>query len=232
MASKTAGASSSSACTANIPAPPAKLHLTRITWKKGRVLHRVHDQAYGATSFHPGGKGNARFSPIWNRTVAPETPIATLYGGETFQCALLETVFHDVPFAPGFKSYDKRKLAGLTYSVLVSTSDLVLADLSNVALRKLGIPRSQLIDTEKSCYQKTRAWAEAIYTQAPEVQGLFWTSRQDDSARALMLFGDRVAPGVLQQAGGSRSLVHDVQTYTELLDLALSIGVDIVGPLP
>ncbi len=68
----------------------------------------------------------------------------------------METVFHDVPFAPGFKSFDKRKLVGQIHSVLLPAMDLVLADLSNVSLRKLGVPRAQLIDTEKDRYPETR----------------------------------------------------------------------------
>jgi hypothetical protein len=29
------------------------------------------------------------------------------------ECALMETVFHDIPLQPGFKSYDKDNLAQL-----------------------------------------------------------------------------------------------------------------------
>jgi hypothetical protein len=35
-------------------------------------------------------------------------------------------------------------------------------DLSSVPLRKLGVTRKQLIDTEKDQYPATRKWAEAI----------------------------------------------------------------------
>nr|WP_275887598.1 hypothetical protein [Achromobacter insuavis] len=55
-----------------------------------------------------------------------------------------------------------------------------------------------------------------------------WTSRQDDSAEAAMLFGDRVASGVLNQTGAPRSLLKDENSYWELLNLAEQIGVNIV----
>ncbi|MNJ59104.1 RES domain protein [compost metagenome] len=139
----------------------------------------------------------------------------------------METVFHDVPFAAGFKTYDKGKLAGQQHSLLHCGQDLLLVDLGSKALRKLGVPRKLLIDTEKDQYPLTRLWAEAIHRQCAQVQGLCWTSRQDDSARALMLFGDRVGPLVRQGAG--RSLVADSAAYLQVLGLAEQIGVLIVA---
>ena len=43
-----------------------------------------------------------------------------------------------------------------------------------------------------------------------------------------MLFGDRMASGVLRQATPSRSLLNDGAAYDELLSLAEQIGVNIV----
>jgi hypothetical protein len=170
--------------------------------------------------------GDARFSPIQDNK---GKPIPTLYGGSTFECAAMETVFRDVPFAPGFKTYAKSKLGKQLHSQISSDQDLVLADLGSKALRKLGVQRSELIDTEKDEYPVTRKWAEALHAGFPDIQGLCWTSRQDDGALAVVLFGDRLAPGVLAQVGASRSLVTDSTAYGELLDLAEKIGVDIVS---
>lgn len=162
--------------------PPAELHVTSRTLKAGTRLHRVHSDSYAADQFNPGLKGNARFSPIKDASGAP---VPTIYAATTFEAAAMESVFHDVPHAPGFKQYDKRKLQGQVHSKVQVTQDLVLADLSSKALRKLGIPRRDLIDTEKDEYPRTRRWAEAIHAQRPDVQGLAWTSRQDDSAQAV-----------------------------------------------
>ena len=103
---------------------------------------------------------------------------------------------------PGFKTYDKAKLNGQLHSQVRPGADLLLADLGSKALRKLGVERKRLIDTEKDQYPITRLWAEAIHGECPDVQGMCWTSRQDDSARAMVSFGDRVDPGLLRQAGG------------------------------
>lgn len=207
------------------PLPASTLHVSTTTWPRGMALHRIHHAKYAGCEFNPGVKGNARFSPIKD---ARGRPVPTLYGGSTFDCAAMETVFHDVSFAPGVKSYDKAKLEGQVHSQVRPGVDLVLVDLRGKALRKLGVSRRQLIDTEKDQYPATREWAKAIHAQCPHAQGLCWTSRQDDSAQAALLFGDRIVAGVLTQAAPSRSLLRDGNAYADVLDLADQIGVNIV----
>ncbi len=196
-----------------------------MTWPNGQIIHRVHLALYSAAQFNPGIKGNARFSPIKDISGAS---IPTLYGGTTFECAVMETLFHDVPFAAGLKTYDKAKMIGHVASQVAPTRDLVLTDLSSTALRKLGVKRDQLIDTEKDCYPQTRIWAEAIHAQCPDVDGLWWVSRQDDRARAAVLFGDRVVGADLAPQGLPVTIVTDLGAYTSLLILADRIGVEIV----
>ena len=225
-AARTAKASKATTRSKTLSGPPAVLNVSLTTWPRGRPIHRVHLVRYAADGFNPGRNGDARFSPIVDASGAA---VPTLYGGSTFDCAAMETVFHDVPFAPGFKSFDKLKLVGQIHSVLLPATDLVLADLSNVALRKLGVPRAQLIDTEKDCYPETRKWAEAIHAQAAKIQGLCWTSRQDDRALAIILFGDRIVAKTLMPHGSSRALPSDPSAYVELLLLADRIGVSIVA---
>ena len=206
------------------PEPAGDLHASFTELIVGTVLHRVHQSQYQADQFNPGLRGNARFSPIQDNQ---GQAIPTLYAGTTLPCALMETVFHDVPHTAGFKSFDKAKLAGQVHSTVRVEADLQLVDLSSVALRKLGVTRMQLIDTEKDQYPATRNWAMALHRQCPQAQGLSWVSRQDDSARAVVLFGDRIAEGALQAGDGSQSLTDDPGTYDAVLDLADRIGVTI-----
>ena len=208
------------------PVPPAVLNVSRMVWPRGLLIHRLHQDLYAPDAFNPGVKGNARFSPIKN---AAGDPIPTLYGSTTFDCAAMQTVFHDVPFAPGFKSLDKHKLKSQLHSILLPTDDLTLADLSSVALRKLSVQRSQLIDTEKDRYPNTRLWAEAIHAQCPDLHGLCWISRQDDRARAVVVFGDRVCTATLRPQGTSRNLLLDLNAYAEVLALADRIGVTLIA---
>lgn len=214
--------------TTPVPVPSNDLQdiITRTIWPAGQVIHRIHLNLYASVEFNPGLKGNARFSPIKNASGAS---IPTLYGGTSFDCAAMETVFHDVTFAPGLKTYDKAKLADQVYSQVMPQNDFVLADLSVTALRRLGIKRAQLIDTDQDCYPATRPWAEATHAQCPDIQGLCWISRQDDRALAVMLFGDRIPSNKLVQSGASLDLTGNSDVYSELLELADRIGVKIVG---
>jgi hypothetical protein len=197
-------------------------NITRAIWPAGQIIHRIHLNLYAGAEFNPGFRGNARFSPIKR---ASGTSIPIVYGGTTFDCAAMETVFHDLPFAAGLKTYDKVKLADQVYSQVVPQSDLVLADLSVTALRKLGIKRSQ----RKDRYPATRPWSEAIHAQCPDIQALCWISRQDDRALAMMLFGDRIPANMLVQSGAALDLTGNSDIYSELLELADRIGVKIVG---
>lgn len=201
----------------------AQATLTKLP--KGLLLHRVHQSRYRADEFNPGVLGNARFSPV--RTLQGQ-PIPTLYAGTTLSCALMESVFHDVPYTAGLKTFDKSKLAGQVHSRLEILQALVVIDLTSLSLRKMGIRRRQLIDTEKDQYPATRQWAEALYCQYPDAQGLLWISRQDDTARALMLFGDRIPAGALVLQGTTRPLLGDTAVYAEVLELAARLGVAII----
>lgn len=204
------------------PPPHGNLRVLPVqTIDQGTLLHRVHRQQRAATAFNPGPQGNARFSPIQD---AHGHPIPTWYGGITLQCALMESVFHDVPHTAGFKTFDKNKLTGQVYSVLQVEQPLQLVRLTSVALRCVGVTRKQIIDTEKDQYPATRAWAAAIHGQCPQAQGLYWTSRQDDTAPAVMLFGDRIPAGTLVANGGSRSLLDHGATYDAVLNLVESMG--------
>lgn len=196
-----------------------------MTWPRGQVIHRIHPSHYGGCTFNPGTEGNARFSPVRS---AADVSIPTLYGGTSFDCAAMETVFHDVPFAPGLKTFDRAKLANQVYSLVTPKRDLALADLSSTALRSLGLRRGDLIDTEKDRYPGTRQWAEAIHAQCPSIEGLCWVSRQDDRARAVVLFGDRIPVRDLALASVTRSVLTDLDLFSDLLALADLIGVDVV----
>jgi RES domain len=153
--------------------------------------------------------------------------IPTLYAGTTLDCALMEIVFHDVPFVAGPKSWSKAThVAGQVYSQLTLSRNLALIDLSAVPLRKLGISRKDLIECDGSKYPETRAWALALHDQYPNAEGLTWTSRQADPARALVLFEDRLTGPALTANGTPTSLLlSDGSAILEVLMLARRLGV-------
>lgn len=204
------------------PEPVKPLHATLIEWGKDRSLYRVHHERFEGNAFNTTAKGNARFSPIFDSS---GTLIPTLYAGGTLNCTLMETVFHDVPYIPGFKWLPLSILDHQVHSVLTLKRNLILIDLGTVALHKLGIRRSQLIDTMKAHYPRTRRWAEALYKQFPKSQGLRWTSRQDDRAHGVVLFGNRVEPNAIAVGSDSVPLISNGEAILPVLDLALRLGV-------
>lgn len=206
--------------------PPDASNVTTMLLTSGMVLHRIHPNRYRADQFNRGRLGSARFSPIRD---ARGKFIPTLYGGSSMDCAMMETVFHNVPHSAGLKILDRAAQADQVHSRVGITRNLEVVNLASVPLRKLGISRRQLIDTGRDHYPVTRNWAEALHRICPQVQGLCWVSRQDDTGRAVMLFGDRIPVGTLRLQGESRSLVDDPDACDAVLDLAERLGVAIVS---
>lgn len=153
--------------------------------------------------------------------------IPTLYAGTTLDCALMETVFHDVPFVAGSKMVSKAThLAGKVYSQLTLNRDLQLIELSPISLRKLGISRKELIESDGSEYPETRTWALALHDQFPAAEGLLWTSRQAAPAEAIVLFEDRLkTPAIVAIGSSSNLLLSDGSAIPVVLDLALKMDV-------
>lgn len=139
----------------------------------------------------------------------------------------METIFHDVPFAPGPKNWSKTThIAGKVYSQLLLSRDLALIDLSAIPLRKLGISRVELIESDGSNYAETRAWALALHDQYPAAEGLTWTSRQADPARAVVLFEDHFAGPAMTALHNPISLLQaDGSAASEVINLAQRLGV-------
>ncbi len=169
-----------------MPPPSDKLNITIIDWGANERIYRVHSQAYGAVEFNPTGRGEARFSPLLS---SMGSVVPTLYAGSTLDCALMETVFHDVPFIRGPKLHSKVKhIYGKVRSTLRLTRDVRLIDLRSIPLRKLGISPSDLIVTDSSHYSETRTWASALYRQCEEAEGPvvdITPGRQSNSHHAL-----------------------------------------------
>jgi len=204
------------------PLPGPSLVAELVVWPAGQPVYRVHNARYGSLDFNASGAGNTRFSPIAD---ARGKTVPTLYGGETFECALMETVFHDVPFTPGFKTYDRNNLDHVRASILSPARDLLLVNLAGKALRKLGISRARLLESDPADYSHTRPWAEALHRQFIKIDGLRWVSRQDDEAHALVLFGNRVKRGDLREVQPPTELADDGKLYLQLLALARVIGI-------
>jgi hypothetical protein len=202
------------------PVVPSNVKLT--PWGAGATMYRVHETIYAVDQFNPSPKGNARFSPIHDPL---GSVIPTLYAATTPRGALMESVFHDVPYRAGFKYVDPKRLEGRACSTLLFQTDFQLLDLSKVALRGHGIQPRQLIDTTKAHYPVTRRWAEQVFAAFPRLQGFLWSSRQDDRALAVVLFGSRVQPSVLLDGNRPRRLIKNGIPEDFVLQLATDLKV-------
>lgn len=199
---------------------------------KGNVVYRIHPDIYspvgGVVCFNDSDRGNARFSPIRDRA---NKIIPTLYAGVTYDCALMETIFHDVPIGAGPTTIDPGKLDALVCSEVETLKDLLLIDLTSTGLRHFGLKNTDLIDTDPNTYPFTRAWAEALYERNPNVQGLFWTSRMQNRAQSFMLFGTRVDSSKFLRPVGDPQRLRQPDGTIDLavFRMAKKIDVDLAG---
>jgi len=84
--------------------------------------------------------------------------------------------------------------------------DLQLIDLTGNYIKRLKISRRQLIESEEEDYKITARWAEALHHACPMAQGIKWVSRKFDTAKSILLFGDRVKPSQLKDLKKSELL--------------------------
>lgn len=212
--------------TCRAPVPP--LDPLFDCWPAERVIHVIHDTVFAPESFNPGVDGAGRlrkptrFAPI--RDAAGQV-VPYLYGGSTLDCAIFETVFHEVPVDAADKFVDLGDFAQRGHGELVPNRDLKLVDLTTDGLHRLKVPKHELITSPARNYPLTARWAEALHRQCADADGLLWMSRQRDRDHALLLFGDRVA-GVL---GGMRigaPLARNAVLRDAVLAAALRAGID------
>lgn len=216
----------------SIPLPPPKSGRPGLVSIPPCTLWRVHpfDPSTGrwvATAFNSAGAGNARFSPL------PEGDgfVPTLYAASTLEGALMETVFHDVPWPSTGYSLDLTKHLESSYcaSQVELTSAAQLIDLTSVGLRAIGLRAVDLLDTNATEYPRARAWAQWLRQTAPTAQGLTWMSRQDNTCRALVFFGDKLPASSLVPGKHVHVPLHKPEPLEAILSLAERLQVSVGG---
>ncbi|MNF36187.1 RES domain protein [compost metagenome] len=207
------------------PQPPEEIQVKTETLPAGTKMWRVYKSDYAEAGFNP-GRGDSRFSPINN---VDGQKIPTLYAGESIDAALMESVFHDVPHSGDLKTYSISKFDGQMISELTLTQDVLMAKLHGPALRSLGIKEADLIHSEASEYQNTRAWAEKIHASEPNAQGLKWKSKQAGGL-AFMFFGDRIDGNAFSVSTPGTPLTKSPATIKRIEHLVDEMGVQLVDP--
>ena len=197
-------------------------------WPAGQVIHVIHDAAYEPESFNPGIdsagtlRSPTRFAPIRD---AKGRVVPYLYGGSSREGAIFETVFHNVPIDAPDKFVDLDEFANRAHGRIAPQRDLQLVNLTTDGLHRLKVAKAELITSAAIDYLDTARWAEAIHHQFPEVDGMFWMSRQRDRDQALVLFGDRAGSALNGTRMGTALRGNDVLRQA-IVALALRVGID------
>jgi RES domain len=205
-----------------IPAPPSPFpEINRETVRVGAELHRVHAAGTDSNGFNPCTGRPSRFAPL----VQPDgTCIPTAYAASTFECAVHETVFHEIQHDAPRKSIGFHVIAELDYAILRTRRSLLLAALFEPDLNKWGVTRRNLIDTFAADYGTTARWAFALHNADPAIEGLVWTSRRCDPDRAYVLFGDRVRPEDLDVVRRER-IAHSTSLLLQVREFGSRAGI-------
>lgn len=200
------------------PAPPDPFDPAITVLEPGTVLYRVHKNRFRPTEFNPRYGAGGRFHFFG------DPPVPALYLAETREAALAETLLRNIPVAhpePLRRSaYRQEVLAGL-----VMARPLRLAQFYGLGLRRLGIEATQLTDTPGTRYPQTRTWAAAAHGVG--LDGIAWMSKRDNSARAYMLFGDRVTDLDMDVVYGSGFVLADGPGFQWLVDTCAPLGIDV-----
>jgi hypothetical protein len=185
-----------------IPQPPATFPaINRIKLAAATDLHRIHNSDFASNSFNPCLGRPSRFAPMLR---SDGGCIPTMYAATTLECAVHETLFHEIQHDAERKSVRFSDIEKCDYAIVLPQRDLALAGLFEPDLNKWGLTRRQLIDTFAADYQATAKWAIALHDAFPDIDGLAWTSRRCDLEKAYLLFGDRVPPDQLDIAHQAR----------------------------
>jgi len=212
------------------PAPAAGLKAEVVVLRAGTELHQLYDSAYAAGSFRP-GTGPAsngglakptRFAPIRDNK---GKVVPYLYAGESLQCAIFETVFHDVDFTAAAPVVQLSDFGGRAHARLVPNRDLHLVRLHGRALLQFKVTRLLLIESPPRCYPATALWAQALHHQYGHVDGLVWRSRKLDDQDSYLLFGDRIKAGTLAATAMSAALNVDPGLRSTVVREALAVDV-------
>lgn len=187
-----------------VPAPPRPLTTPIIeVVPAGTILFRAHALTLShATNpgnvFNPGIGARTRFAFFGDPTV----PV--LYAGQNPETAVFESVFHNTMPGSVVTSPDWQTKV---VTALRVNRDLTLAVFHSAGLRRYDLHARDLTDTPAETCGDTVAWAEAIHADATattgdSVVGMVWMSRQFNTDRAYVFFGDRVTDTDLTPVDG------------------------------
>ncbi|MCH7935935.1 MAG: RES family NAD+ phosphorylase [Proteobacteria bacterium] len=173
-----------------VPPPPKPFPKVKTKrYSSGLHLHRVHDGNYAGNQFNPCLGQPSRFAPLY---AFDKKCVPTLYAADSFDAAVFESIFHDIPYNASQKTVRREKIMAVAHSKLKTKRNLTLVPLYEPELRNWNITKTQLINTLPAAYGETVLWAQAIHAADQSAQGMIWTSRHCDPDLAMIFFEGRV----------------------------------------
>lgn len=174
-------------------------------------MYRLFTNSPGrhAATFNPGLGAPTRFAFFGD----PVVPV--LYAGESEIAAISETLLHDIPAGGG--ALLPGDYANKVMGRLIARRPLRLASFMGTGFRTMGTSAEDVTRTPASRYAETVLWAQAAH--AAGFEGVAWMSRQCDTEKAYVFFGDRVLTDdfvVDPTYGRAFALPHDADWLTRL----------------
>jgi hypothetical protein len=208
-----------------IPRPPTNFPaINRTRLPSATDLHRIHNCSFAGNSFNPCQGRPSRFAPLRR---SDGRCIPTMYAATNLECAVHETVFHEIQHDAKTKSIGYYEIENLDYSIIQPRRDLVLASLFEPDLNRWKLTRRQLIDTFAADYEATAKWAIALHENFSDIDGLVWTSRRCDPERAFLLFGDRLPVDLIHPVQRARivetnALLLQIRTFADRANILIA----------
>ncbi|MEU6932947.1 RES family NAD+ phosphorylase [Streptomyces sp. NPDC046374] len=161
------------------------------TLDAGTRLWRLHLHEYGAQEFNP--RLAHEFFRGSRFDATEKDPYSYLYAALDPVTALSEVLLRSIDFddATGTRLVPWAQASRYRLSVLRTTEELKLVDLTTAEGLAAVWQDGWLVDCEEADYPKTRYWARLIREHCPEPKGLLWQSKRCRPRPALQLFGDR-----------------------------------------
>jgi len=165
-----------------VPLPPVDLAafplpLTR--WERRSIVVRIHRLKYGPLHWS-GGRGN----PPAGRFDSANGSFGVLYAAQEFTGAFAETILRQ----PRQLLISLSEIEARGLSILATTADIDLVDLTGPGLSKLGLDARIL----SGPYDVCGAWADALYDHPAKPGGILYPSRFDPS-QVCVAFFDRIS---------------------------------------
>lgn len=110
---------------------------------------------------------------------------------------------------------------------LKPSAALHLVDLTTVGLRRLGLARCDVIDSDPVDFSVTRQLSAWLYENKPDAQGICGISRQNDEGRAVVLFEPRLG-SVKLAVDTDNEVFTDGPHLDALLTLAERMGASVL----